>query len=156
MKALIQRVNHSSVSSEGVISGEIQKGFTVLLGVQEGDTEEDVNYLVNKVTNLRIFEDEDGKMNRSLLECGGELLVVSQFTLLADTRKGRRPSFVNAAKPDVADTLYRQFVVECRKMGITTETGVFQTHMVVTIENDGPVTILIDSRERGMKHEDTN
>ena len=148
MKALLQRVNKGSVESEGQLTGTIGKGLVVLLGVENGDTDKDLEYLVEKTANLRIFDDADGKMNLSLLDVGGEMLVVSQFTLLADTRKGRRPSYVNAAPPDVADSYYERFIEKTRELGIKVETGVFQTMMVVHIDNDGPVTIMIDSRDK--------
>ena len=147
MRAVIQRVNLSSVIVEGKIVGEIKKGFTVLLGVEDGDTEKDVSYMAEKIVNLRIFEDSEDKMNLSLLDVGGEMLCVSQFTLLGDTRKGRRPNFMSAAKPDVANTLYEAFVKEVEKYGVHVQTGQFQMHMVVDIQNDGPVTVLVDSRK---------
>ena len=119
----------------------------VLLGVADGDTDKDVTYMVDKIVNLRIFEDENDKMNLSLQDIGASLLVVSQFTLLGDCRKGRRPSFIEAAKPEIADNLYQKFVDKARSMGIRTETGRFQTHMMVELINDGPVTILVDSNK---------
>ena len=147
MRAVVQRVTSSSVTVEGEITGKIEKGLMVLLGVADGDTEKDVKYMVDKIVNLRIFEDENDKMNLSLQDIGGSLLVVSQFTLLGDCRKGRRPSFIEAAKPDIADDLYQKFVDNARAMGIKTETGKFQTHMMVELVNDGPVTILVDSNK---------
>ena len=119
----------------------------VLLGVADGDTDKDVTYMVDKIVNLRIFEDENDKMNLSLQDIGASLLVVSQFTLLGDCRKGRRPSFIEAAKPEIADNLYQKFVDKARSMGIRTETGRFKTHMMVELINDGPVTILVDSNK---------
>ncbi len=148
MKALLQRVNKGSVESEGKMTGVIGKGLVVLLGVENGDSEKDLDYLVDKTVNLRIFDDGDGKMNLSLLDVGGEMLVVSQFTLLADTRKGRRPSYINAAPPAVADSFYEEFIKKVRGLGVKVETGVFQTMMVVHIENDGPVTIMVDSKDK--------
>ncbi|MBR6332550.1 MAG: D-tyrosyl-tRNA(Tyr) deacylase [Dehalococcoidales bacterium] len=148
MKALLQRVNKGSVESEGKMTGVIGKGLVVLLGVENGDSEKDLEYLVDKTVNLRIFDDGDGKMNLSLLDVGGEMLVVSQFTLLADTRKGRRPSYINAAPPAVADSFYEEFIKKVRGLGVKVETGVFQTMMVVHIENDGPVTIMVDSKDK--------
>ena len=128
------------------IVGQIGSGLLVLLGVARGDTASDANYMVNKIINLRIFEDQDGKMNRSLLDTGGELLAVSQFTLLADCRKGRRPSFVDAAEPQQATDLYEKFVDLVREKGVSVQTGRFQAMMEVALINDGPVTIIIESR----------
>lgn len=132
---------------EGEITGEISRGFVVLLGVAEGDTQVDVIYLAQKIIGLRVFEDAAGKMNLGLADIGGSLLVVSQFTLLGDTRKGRRPSFLAAARPEVAEALYRSLVAEVQGQGILVATGRFQTHMDVELVNDGPVTLLIDSRK---------
>lgn len=148
MKALLQRVTKASVSVGGEVVGSIGPGLVVLLGVAAGDTEKDAEYLAQKTVNLRIFSDEEGKFNLSALEINGELLVVSQFTLLADTRKGRRPSFVNAAPPDQARELCDYFVEQARAAGLKVATGRFQEHMLVEIHNDGPVTILLDSREK--------
>ncbi len=147
MRAVVQRVNLSSVIVEGKIVGEIKKGLTVLLGVEEGDSEKDVVYMAEKIVNLRIFEDSEDKMNLSLLDIGGEMLCISQFTLLGDTRKGRRPNFMSAAKPELANALYEAFVAEVEKFGVHVQTGKFQMHMVVDIQNDGPVTVLVDSRK---------
>jgi D-tyrosyl-tRNA(Tyr) deacylase len=147
MRAVVQRVIRSQVLVDGEITGEIEKGLMVLLGVEEGDTETDANYLAEKIIGLRIFEDADGKMNLSLAEVGGDMLVVSQFTLLGDCRKGKRPSFTRAAKPEEADRLYQHFVEACRDRGIHTEEGVFRAEMLVRIENDGPVTLILDSRK---------
>jgi D-tyrosyl-tRNA(Tyr) deacylase len=133
------------VSVEGAVVGSIGAGLVVLLGVGQGDGQEQIDYLAPKIANLRIFEDEAGKMNLSLLEVGGEILLVSQFTLYADTRKGRRPSFVGAAAPDVAAQLVERFAAALRGLGIAVATGVFQAHMQVALVNDGPVTIWIDS-----------
>lgn len=147
MRAVVQRVASSSVTVEGETTGKIDKGLMVLLGVADGDTDKDVTYMVDKIANLRIFEDENDKMNLSLQDIGGSLLVVSQFTLLGDCRKGRRPSFIEAARPEMADNLYQKFVDKARSMGIRTETGRFKTHMMVELINDGPVTILVDSNK---------
>ena len=148
MRAVIQRVEKASVSVEGEIKGQIGAGFLVLIGVEEGDGDADFRYIAEKVPNLRVFEDEQGKMNRSLLDVGGELLAVSQFTLLGDARGGRRPSFITAARPETADPMYEQLVADWRARGIRVETGVFGAHMKVSLVNDGPVTILLDSRRR--------
>jgi len=146
MRAVIQRVKQSSVKTENRTIGQTGPGLLVLLGVAKGDRPADADYLVNKIANLRIFEDENGKMNRSLLETGGEMMVVSQFTLLADCRKGRRPSFVNAAEPEAATELYEYFVSRTRNLGITVATGRFRAMMEVALINEGPVTIIIESR----------
>ena len=146
MRAVIQRVERASVSVEGEIRGQIGAGFLVLIGVEEGDGDADFRYIAEKVPNLRVFEDEQGKMNRSLLDVGGELLAVSQFTLLGDARGGRRPSFITAARPETADPMYERLVADWRARGIRVETGVFGAHMKVSLVNDGPVTILLDSR----------
>lgn len=148
MRAVIQRVERASVSVEGEIRGQIGAGFLVLIGVEEGDGDVDFKYIADKVPNLRVFEDEQGKMNRSLLDVGGELLAVSQFTLLGDARGGRRPSFITAARPETADPMYERLVADWRARGIRVETGVFGAHMKVSLVNDGPVTILLDSRRR--------
>ena len=148
MRAVIQRVEKASVSVEGEIRGQIGAGFLVLIGVEEGDGDADFRYIAEKVPNLRVFEDEQGKMNRSLLDVGGELLAVSQFTLLGDARGGRRPSFITAARPETADPMYERLVADWRARGIRVETGVFGAHMKVSLVNDGPVTILLDSRRR--------
>ncbi len=148
MKALLQRVTGASVSVAGEVIGRIGQGLVVFVGVAGGDTEEDAQFLVQKTVNLRIFSDEEGKFNLSLLDIKGELLLVSQFTLLADTRKGRRPSFVGAAPPAQAEELFRQFVQLAGATGLKVATGRFQQYMQVEIHNDGPVTILLDSREK--------
>ena len=147
MRAVLQRVKYGDVSIEGKSVGKIGQGFVLLLGIRDGDTEAECNYLLEKVIHLRVFEDEAGKMNRSLLEARGALLVVSQFTLYADCKKGRRPSFTKAARPEQAVPLYDYFVTEAKRRGIETQTGVFGANMQVTIENDGPVTILLDTEE---------
>jgi D-tyrosyl-tRNA(Tyr) deacylase len=146
MRAVVQRVKQSSVKAGNEIVGQIERGLLVLLGVARDDTAKDADYLVNKIINLRIFEDQDGKMNRSLLEIGGELLAVSQFTLLADCRKGRRPSFVEAAEPQKATDLYTKFVNLVREKGVKVQTGRFRAMMEVALINDGPVTVIIESR----------
>ncbi|MBA7678946.1 D-aminoacyl-tRNA deacylase [subsurface metagenome] len=146
MKALLQRVTEASVSVAGEVVGRIGQGLVVFVGVASGDTEKDVQFLVQKTVNLRIFADEAGKFNLSALDIKGGLLLVSQFTLMADTRKGRRPSFVEAAPPAQAEELFEQFVEQARATGLRVETGRFQQYMQVEIHNDGPVTILLDSR----------
>ena len=148
MKALLQRVSEASVSIAGEEVGRIGRGLAVLVGVAAGDTEDDAQYLVNKITNLRIFADAAERFNLSALDAGAGLLLVSQFTLLADTRKGRRPSFVNAAPPNEAERLFDYFVELSRQTGLQVATGRFQAHMLVDIKNDGPVTLMLDSRER--------
>ena len=148
MKALLQRVSEASVSVAGEVVGTIGQGLVIFVGVANGDTEKDVQYLAQKTVNLRIFADEEGKFNLSALDTKGELLLVSQFTLLADTKKGRRPSFVEAALPERAEELFNYFVEQTRTTGLKVETGRFQEYMHVEIHNDGPVTILLDSREK--------
>ena len=148
MKVLLQRVTGASVSVAGEEVGRIGRGLVVFVGVASGDTERDAQYLAQKTASLRIFADEAGRFNLSALDIKGELLVVSQFTLLADTRKGRRPSFVEAAPPAQAEVLFEQFVEKARATGLKVETGRFQQYMQVEIHNDGPVTILLDSREK--------
>ena len=145
MRAVVQRVASGSVSIDDKVVSEISSGLVVLLGVAEFDRKRDAEYLAEKITNLRIFEDQAGKMNRSLIETGGEMLVVSQFTLLGDCRKGRRPSFVAAAKPDLAETLYAYFVSCALRKKIRVKTGQFQAMMQVSLINDGPVTLILDS-----------
>lgn len=145
MRAVVQRVSASSVSVAGELVSSIGKGMNVLLGIHEDDTEKDINYLADKIANLRIFDDEYGVMNRSLIDCGGEALIISQFTLIGDVRKGRRPSYAHAAKPEVAKALYEQFVEAVKDRGVPVKMGVFQAEMDVAIQNDGPVTILLDS-----------
>ena len=146
MRVVVQRVKHASVTINGTVNGKINNGFLVLLGIQSTDSEQDVDYLVKKVTNLRIFSDENDKMNLSLKDVNGELLIVSQFTLYANCREGNRPSFVEAAKPDVAIPLYEYFVSECKKIIPVVETGIFGADMKVDLLNDGPVTIIMDSK----------
>jgi D-aminoacyl-tRNA deacylase len=150
MRVVLQRVKSASVVAGTEVTGRIGKGLLVLLGVAISDTIGDAEYLADKTVNLRIFEDENLKMNRSLLDIGGEILVVSQFTLLGDCRKGRRPSFVNAAPPELADKLYRQFVDRIRQKDVSVKTGRFQTKMAVSLVNDGPVTLIIDSKCRDL------
>lgn len=148
MRALVQRVTRASVSVGGQAVGSIGQGLVVLLGVADGDTEKDADYLAQKTVNLRIFSYQEGKFNLSALEIHGELLVVSQFTLLADTRKGRRPSFIEAAPPERARELCHRFVEQAGGTGLRVATCKFQEHMLVEIHNDGPVTIMLDNREK--------
>lgn len=149
MRAVIQRVSKASVLVEGEVTGSIQSGLLILLGVEVGDTVEDLNWLAGKITRLRIFNDEEGQMNRSLLEVEGSILLVSQFTLHASTKKGNRPSYIRAARPEEAIPLYKQMKEELSKlMGKSVETGVFGAHMEVTLVNDGPVTIQIDTKNK--------
>ena len=145
MKAVLQRVSRAKVSVDGEITGAIDQGLLVLLGVGAGDSEADATFLLEKIVNLRIFNDENGKMNRSVIDVSGGLLVVSQFTLYADTRKGRRPSYIGAASPDDANRLYEFFVEAARNYIAQVETGRFQAMMDVELVNDGPVTIILDS-----------
>ena len=147
MRAVVQRVSHASVTVDDTVIGKIGRGLLVLLGVSNKDTEADARYCVEKILNLRIFEDAEGKMNLSLIDVAGGLLVVSQFTLYGDTRRGRRPSFIDAAQPAEANRLYEYFVAESRKQIQKVETGKFQAMMDVELLNDGPVTILIDSEK---------
>jgi D-tyrosyl-tRNA(Tyr) deacylase len=144
MRIVLQRVKHSRVSVEGRTVAEIGPGVTILLGIGPQDGEEQARFLVEKIANLRIFEDEQGKINRSLLDTGGQALVVSQFTLYADTRKGRRPSFTDAAPPEIASPLVDRFVELMNSAGVPTRSGEFGAHMLVEIANDGPVTILLE------------
>lgn len=146
MKALLQRVSQASVSFDGEVIGRVGRGFAILLGVAQGDTQEDAEYLVQKVINLRVFPDEQGKFNLSALDVQGELLIVSQFTLFANARKGNRPSFTEAAPPDEAEPLFELFVELLRVSGLRVEKGLFRQHLLVEIHNDGPVTLLLDSR----------
>lgn len=147
MRAVVQRVTRGQVTVEGEVVGRIGKGYVVLLGVSREDTPEAADYMADKIAGLRVFEDEAGKLNRSILEAGGEVLAVSQFTLYGDVRKGRRPGFDMAARPELADPLYQRFVAKLRELGLKVETGRFQTHMEVELVNDGPVTILLDSEK---------
>ena len=148
MKALLQRVTHASVAVDGQTVVEIGPGLVVLVGIASGDSVKDSRYLSEKTVGLRIFSDSEGKFNLSVQDTGGSILAVSQFTLIADSRKGRRPSFIDAAPPCQAETLFNLFVDECRRTGLRVETGRFQTHMLVEIHNDGPVTIILDSRDK--------
>lgn len=147
MRAVVQRVKNSSVEVDGKIIGKIDKGLNVLLGISEEDKEEDIKYLVDKIVNLRIFEDEQGKMNKSLLDVEGELIVISQFTLYGDCRKGRRPNFMKALGGNEAEVVYNKFVDECRNFIEDVQTGEFGADMKVTIINDGPVTLLLESKK---------
>lgn len=146
MRVVIQRVKNASVEINNKVNGKINTGFLVLLGIASTDTKQDVDYLVKKVVNLRVFSDENDKMNLSLKDVNGELLIVSQFTLYANCKEGNRPSFVEAAKPDVAIPLYEYFVSECKKIIPVVETGIFGADMKVDLLNDGPVTIIMDSK----------
>jgi D-tyrosyl-tRNA(Tyr) deacylase len=145
MRAVVQRVSESSVTVGPEVVGRIGRGVLVLLGVSKTDTEKESAYLAEKIVHLRVFEDEGGRLNRSLIDVGGEMLVVSQFTLLADCRKGRRPSFTEAAGPDQANRLYEHFVRHAAKLGISVQTGRFQALMAVSLVNDGPVTLIVES-----------
>jgi len=147
MKALVQRVSRASVSVNDKAVGKIGPGLVIFLGVAQGDSKEDASYLANKVVNLRIFADESSKFSLSALDTRGDILIVSQFTLLGDTRKGRRPDFTAAAPPDLAKALYEFFVEQVRGTGLKVETGLFQEHMLVEIHNDGPVTIALESKK---------
>jgi D-aminoacyl-tRNA deacylase len=147
MRAVVQRVTDARVEVAGEVAGGVGAGFLLLLGVGRDDTESDADYLAEKIANLRVFDDDGGKMNRSLLETGGAVLVVSQFTLYGDVRRGRRPSYSDAAEPEKANQLYETFVERLRSFGVKVETGVFQAMMKVSLTNDGPVTILLDSRK---------
>lgn len=148
MRAVIQRVSQAKVVVDENTVGQIGKGFMILLGVHEQDTQADVDYLVGKISKLRVFEDDQQKMNRSIIDVGGEILSISQFTLFADTKKGNRPSFVQAAKPDTAIPLYEAFNEGLRQAGIPVETGIFGADMKCHLVNDGPVTIIIDSQNK--------
>lgn len=147
MRAVVQRVSRAKVTVDGEITGEIGAGLLVLLGVAEDDSQSDAAFMADKLVGLRIFPDDDGKMNRSLADIGGAMLVVSQFTLFGDCRKGKRPSFIKAARPELAVSLYNAFVAEVRGRGTTVATGRFQEQMDVELVNDGPVTLLVDSRK---------
>lgn len=147
MRAVIQRVTEASVTIDGEVVGKIGQGFLVLIGVEEGDGENDFKYMSTKIPNLRVFEDENGKMNRSLMDVGGQLLAVSQFTLLGDARSSRRPSFTQAARPETANPMYERLVTAWREQGIRVETGRFGADMKVALVNDGPVTIMMDSHK---------
>lgn len=147
MRAVVQRVSEATVRVDNKVAGEIGKGLLVFLGIGEGDTEKDLEYLVDKVLGLRIFQDENDKMNLSLLDINGEILVISQFTLYGDVRKGKRPSFTNSAHPDIAERMYLEFIDKCKTKEIKTEKGIFGADMKVSLVNDGPVTILLDSKK---------
>ena len=147
MRAVVQRVTESSVTVDGQITGATDEGLVVLIGVEKGDTDKDAGYIADKVSGLRIFEDENEKMNLSVKDVGGSILAISQFTLLGDVRKGKRPSFITAEDPEIANRLYQQVCENIRNEGIKVETGIFQAHMLVKINNNGPVTILLDSRK---------
>ena len=147
MRACVQRVSQAEVIVDGKTAGKIARGLLVLLGVAVGDTDDDARQMAQKIAELRVFEDDAGKMNRSLSEAGGAMLVVSQFTLLGDCRKGRRPSFIEAAPPEEAQRLYQLFVSDVQGRNIHVETGRFREHMEVSLVNDGPVTLLLDSRK---------
>ncbi len=147
MRGILQRVKKASVSVEGEIVGKIEKGLVLFLGIGKEDDESDLDYLVNKVLGLRIFEDEDNKMNLSLLDVKGELLVISQFTLYGDVRKGRRPSFTESGHPEIAEKYYLKFIQKCIDKGVKTEKGIFGADMEVKLNNKGPVTIMIDSKK---------
>ncbi len=148
MRSVIQRVTSCFVTIDGNVTSKIDQGLLVLLGIQHSDTEKEVSWMADKISNLRIFNDDQGKMNRSLLEIEGEVLIVSQFTLYGDCRKGRRPGYSNAAPPKIAEPLYKLFVTRMKALNIATETGVFGADMKVTLVNDGPVTLLLDSDKR--------
>lgn len=147
MRAVIQRVSEASVTVDQAVSGRIQRGFLVLAGVADDDEEKDALWIAEKIAGLRVFEDSDEKMNLSLADVQGAVLLVSQFTLFGDCRKGRRPSFVEAARPEKARALYEKLAENLRQLGLVVETGVFQAHMEVRLLNDGPVTLLLDSRK---------
>ncbi len=147
MRAVVQRVTQASVAVGGLVRGAVGRGFMVLVGVEAGDGEADTRYIADKVAGLRVFEDAAGKMNLALNDVGGAILAISQFTLLGDARGGRRPSFTAAARPEAADPLYERVVADWRARGIAVETGVFGADMAVSLVNDGPVTILLDSRK---------
>lgn len=147
MRAVIQRVKHASVSVDNQITGEIEQGFLVLLGVTHTDTEKEVDWLAKKITDLRVFNDSEDKMNLGLKDVNGELLIISQFTLYGNCIKGRRPAFIDAAKPDMANKLYEKFLKKCKELGFKTEAGIFGADMKVELLNDGPVTLIIDTKD---------
>lgn len=148
MKALLQRVTSATVTVDGNIAGHTGQGFLILLGVAGDDSQKDADYLAEKVVNLRVFSDDNSKFNLSALQVRAELLVISQFTLMADARKGRRPSFTLAAPPEKAETLYNCFIRRVSETGLKVQTGIFGAHMLVSIVNDGPVTIMLDSKDK--------
>ncbi|MGL5710885.1 MAG: D-aminoacyl-tRNA deacylase [Cetobacterium sp.] len=148
MRAVIQRVKHASVTVDNEITGKINHGFLILLGVTHSDTEKEVDWLAKKITDLRVFNDADDKMNLGLKDVDGELLVISQFTLYGNCIKGRRPAFIDAAKPDMANELYEKFLAKCKSLGFKTEAGIFGAYMKVELLNDGPVTLIIDTNDR--------
>jgi D-tyrosyl-tRNA(Tyr) deacylase len=148
MKVVVQRTKQAKVTVEGKITGEIEFGFVVLVGITHEDSLEGAQFIADKIANLRVFQDDEGKMNRSLLDVGGQVLSISQFTLYGDCRKGRRPNFMQAAKPDHAEPLYEQFNDALREKGITVKTGVFGAMMDVKLNNHGPVTLIIESKEK--------
>lgn len=148
MRAVVQRVTSSSVKVNGDVVGSINKGFNILLGISKEDTIEDLQYIKDKIINLRVFEDDNDKMNKSLLDIKGEILLISQFTLYGDCRKGRRPNFMNAMSGDDAINLYNKFIELIKETGLKVETGIFGADMKVDIQNDGPVTILLDSKKQ--------
>ena len=147
MRAVVQRVSRASVTINGEIHGAIQQGFLILLGIEENDTEKEADYLAEKCAGLRVFTDENDKMNLALADIGGKMLVISQFTLYGDCRKGKRPNFMRAARPETAIALYERFISQCRSLGIAVETGEFGADMAVELLNDGPVTILMDTEQ---------
>ena len=147
MRAVVQRVDSASVTIDGKVNGKIGKGFMVLIGIDENDTDKDLDYICDKLTGLRIFEDEAGKMNRSIIDAGGEILLVSQFTLYGDARHGKRPSFIRAARPEKAIPLYELVISQCCERGFKVGTGEFGAEMKVESINDGPVTIILDTKE---------
>jgi len=149
MRAIIQRVSSASCSIEGKISGEIRQGFMILLGIEESDTDEDLNWLAQKISNLRVFSDENGLMNKALADVQGNILLVSQFTLFASTKKGNRPGFTRSAKPDIAIPMYEKMILDLGQLtGTKIQTGVFGADMQISLVNDGPVTIIIDTKSR--------
>ena len=148
MRAVIQRVNRASVKIDNIIHGEIAHGMLVLLGISKSDEKTDLQWLAEKTVNLRIFEDQQGKMNRSLADIDGEMLIISQFTLYGDCRKGRRPGFSSAAPPEIAEPLYQQFIEEVKNRQVRVATGIFQATMEVELINDGPVTLMLDTEKQ--------
>jgi D-tyrosyl-tRNA(Tyr) deacylase len=147
MRAVIQRVSRASVRVDNIVQGDISQGILVLLGIRADDTKTDLQWLAEKIVHLRIFEDQQGKMNRSLADIGGEMLIISQFTLYGDCRKGRRPGFSSAAAPEIAEPLYHQFIEEVKNRQVRVATGIFQATMEVELVNDGPVTLMLDSEK---------